>query len=1235
MVYIPSCSPIIGSKLKAVANEEVEKEVINAIETFPEINPMEGVNYLISEEERADLFDGDEPRTIQTKGLDPITLPASKDYEKQFTTNLFLLLKNGEQMEIKVLCDSGSELTLMSKRLFERVQKKMKDAIVSEKPMQWRSPSSGQMNDCIAEVTPFFRFKPTGELEVPIPMFVCALETDYEVILGLPHFVSFGIQSKFTQKEVIISFPFFGIQHCIDRKTRQVSFKSFGEQVKESQVVCANCGTRDFLERNWDTCKLCNAKFYCSSGCKNVHWNTIHKLECTGAEGWRNLTKKTRTRDGISPLEGVSSVETIRQVNGNHLKQQLLGESSRLFGLANYQPGYMSNSHQVAAIGLSEESLDPTIPSYGVKGGHASQASITGPTVHPTREQFSTKLKKSKLVGWQKEVVLEKLWEFKEAFYISGAIPIVKGVVYDIDYNGPDVSCKPFRFSPENTDILNKMIEEQIDSGFLIAVSDPSELKVVSNVFLKQETAKWRMLINYVEVNKGIAKTNYPIDSPEQKLAWLSGGYSYSSFDGKSGYSQMAVTPKTSKLLTFCYLDRKGQVRFARPTRLTMGSINAVPSYSFWSQTSFGELRNCSIYLDDLSLKHSGNWLEDLKDLLALLRKALEVKMIFNFDKVELFQQEMKVLGEIIDASGRRPNPERLGGLMNFELPKTQKQLMSFLGLYNFIAKSIPRSSNQHSQYLHSLTKSGSNRLAMTERYVQAVEALKRKASAWILLSPFDPGAGVVIQSDSSGFGAGILLLQFDAKVGCHRVVFMMSKAWPPEAKRYPAHELEASALILGVKRYDAMIRNCPSIELQTDSVAAANLLSRTDFDSLNPKMMRWRVYLSSFVNSILTVHYVGQRNVVACDVMGRQQRFLHQQSSELLRVVGAVKSMEDQELDWTDATYVSPFLQRLFEAQRKDAATKVMIEDLKKGARPLQSEFYLNSADYKGLLCRRAIIEGQVVHQLVVPRLLMEDVLAIAHDSLADGGHRGVTKTIARILERFWWKDMRHDVEEYIKICRSCQLAKAQQKPFQKPYKTRIVTNLFQVISVDVLEISVASYGFNHILVIIDDFSRFSLLVPTKTQSAMEMAAIIYERVVCLYGPPLFLLSDNHGSFIGQTMVQLRKLVGSEAIFTKSRSPTGNAINERSHRSIMVMIRIYCESKAQEWIKYLPSMQYVINTTALKGFKSISPYDIVFGRRPRLMNTGILLSPALLAAAPKVLTQEDAIEIAQEARNI
>ena len=46
------------------------------------------------------------------------------------------------------------------------------------------------------------------------------------------------------------------------------------------------------------------------------------------------------------------------------------------------------------------------------------------------------------------------------------------------------------------------------------------------------------------------------------------------------------------------------------------------------------------------------------------------------------------------------------------------------------------------------------------------------------------------------------------------------------------------------------------------------------------------------------------------------------------------------------------------------------------------------------------------------------------SHDSTA-GGHKGETKTLARVRERFYWKGMRDEIREYVKNCETCQKRK------------------------------------------------------------------------------------------------------------------------------------------------------------------------------------------------------------------
>ena len=61
----------------------------------------------------------------------------------------------------------------------------------------------------------------------------------------------------------------------------------------------------------------------------------------------------------------------------------------------------------------------------------------------------------------------------------------------------------------------------------------------------------------------------------------------------------------------------------------------------------------------------------------------------------------------------------------------------------------------------------------------------------------------------------------------------------------------------------------------------------------------------------------------------------------------------------------------------------------------------------------------GTVVTQILVPKSLQSYILAQLHDK---GGHLGVTKTLAKVKERFYWQGYEVDVEEWVKRCEACQ---------------------------------------------------------------------------------------------------------------------------------------------------------------------------------------------------------------------
>jgi hypothetical protein len=73
--------------------------------------------------------------------------------------------------------------------------------------------------------------------------------------------------------------------------------------------------------------------------------------------------------------------------------------------------------------------------------------------------------------------------------------------------------------------------------------------------------------------------------------------------------------------------------------------------------------------------------------------------------------------------------------------------------------------------------------------------------------------------------------------------------------------------------------------------------------------------------------------------------------------------------------------------------------------------------------------VKGDLLYwknRIVVPKdvNLLQQLLQEFHSSPI-GGHSGLTRTLARVTQQFYWLDMKHDVQQYVQSCTICQQAK------------------------------------------------------------------------------------------------------------------------------------------------------------------------------------------------------------------
>jgi len=81
---------------------------------------------------------------------------------------------------------------------------------------------------------------------------------------------------------------------------------------------------------------------------------------------------------------------------------------------------------------------------------------------------------------------------------------------------------------------------------------------------------------------------------------------------------------------------------------------------------------------------------EHLLSLRNVFAKLQEANLKLQLDKCEFMKKETEFLCHIVTTEGIKPNPNKIKAIQIFPLPKTNKEIKSFIGLCGFYRKFIP-----------------------------------------------------------------------------------------------------------------------------------------------------------------------------------------------------------------------------------------------------------------------------------------------------------------------------------------------------------------------------------------------------------------------------------------------------------------------------------------------------------------------------------------------------------------
>ena len=158
-------------------------------------------------------------------------------------------------------------------------------------------------------------------------------------------------------------------------------------------------------------------------------------------------------------------------------------------------------------------------------------------------------------------------------------------------------------------------------------------------------------------------------------------------------------------------------------------------------------------------------------------------------------------------------------------------------------------------------------------------------------------------------------------------------------------------------------------------------------------------------------------------------------------------------------------------------------------------------------------------------------------------------------------------------------------------------------------------SIGFNYVLVLVDNFSLFSIFLPARTTGAAETARLLYDLFFMVYGAKT-LLSDRGSCFRSKLVKSLWFLLNVKQIYTSNRHPQTNSRAKSYNKNILNSLRTRCESEPN-WPELLSTIGNSFRTSVAKNL-GVSPYQVVFGRQPLSPVDHLLISPQNLPISAK-----------------